>query len=89
MMLKLLEVKSINPKVQQSAIAKELRCSSSTLNRYRNDIKMLPPYRKSPSSNTHTRKQKFSNHTAHDLKMTSNDLKMSSREANDKFVSEK
>ena len=32
---------------------------------------MLSPYRISTSSKSHTRKQKISNHTEHDLKMTS------------------
>ena len=35
---------------------------------------MFSPYR-IPPSNAHTRKQKTSNHTEHDLKMTSIDLK--------------
>ena len=38
---KYLEIKSINPKLRQDQITKELGCSSSTLQRYRNDIKML------------------------------------------------
>ena len=48
---------------------------------------MLSPYRIPPTSNTLTGKQKTSNHTEHDLKMTSidqrmtsNDLKMTSGE---------
>ena len=41
---------------------------------------MLSPYKTPPSSNTHTRKQKFSNHTELDLKMTSKDIKMTSND---------
>ena len=48
---------------------------------------MLSPYRIPPSSNTHTTKQKTSNRTEYDrkvtlydLKMTPNDLKMTSNE---------
>ena len=38
-----MEFKSINPKLIQSEIAKELGFSSSTLKRYRNDIKLISP----------------------------------------------
>ena len=64
-----------NPKMKQSEKADQLGYSSSTLQRYRNDINMLSPYRIPPNSNK--RKQKIPNH-AHDLErpqMTSNDLK--------------
>ena len=44
---------------------------------------MLFPYRTPTSSKSHTRKQKFLNHTAHDLKMTSNDLKKTSKDVNE------
>ena len=40
-----MEIKSINPKTKQSEIAKELGCSSSTLQRYRRDINLISPYR--------------------------------------------
>ena len=77
-MAKFLEINSINPKLKQSEIAKELEISTSTIQRYRRKINMLSPYRVSQSSNT--RKQKTSNHTQHDLKATSNDLKMTSND---------
>ena len=41
---------------------------------------MLSPYRLPPSSNTLTRKQKTSNHSERDLKMTSNYPKMTSND---------
>ena len=78
-MAKFMEIKSSNPKLEQSEIAKELAISTSTLHRYRTEINMHSPYRKVQSSNTNTRKQKISNlteMTSNDLKMTSNDLKM-------------
>ena len=45
MMARFMEVKTLNPRVIQKEIAKELGCSSSNLQRYRNGIKMLSPYR--------------------------------------------
>ena len=75
-----MEIKSIKPKLKQSQIARELEISSATLQRYRRELNMFSPYRKPPSSNTHTRKQKTSNHTVHDLKMTSNYVKTTSNE---------
>ena len=40
-----MDIKYQNPKMKQSEIANELGMSSSTLQRYRNDITMLSPYR--------------------------------------------
>ena len=71
-----MEIKSINSKLKQSEIPGELKISSSTLQRYKREISMLSPYRIPPTSNTHKRKQR----TEHDLKVTSNDFKMSSNE---------
>ena len=70
-----MEIKSINPKFEQSEIARELKISSSPLQRYRREINVLSHCRKPPSSNTHTRKQNTSDYSERDLKMTSNDLK--------------
>ena len=78
-MAKFKEIKSINPKLKQSEIARELKISTSTLQRCRKEINMPSPYR-IPPGNTNTRKQKTSNHTEHDLKMTSLDLKMTSKD---------
>ena len=75
-MAKIMEIKSINPKIKQPEIAKELKISSSTKQRYRREINTLSPYRMPPSSNTnHTRKQKTPNTNLDDVKMTSNDPK--------------
>ena len=84
-MAKFVEIKSINPKLKQSEIAKELKISSSTI-QYRRGINMLKfginKYRIPPSSNTnHTRKQKTPNTNLDDVKMTSNYLKMTSMTA--------
>ena len=69
-----MEKKSVNQKLRQDQIAKFLGCSSSTLQRYRNDINMLSPYRVQPNI-TNTRSKKVSNtnldnnsHREHDLK---------------------
>ena len=70
-----MEIKSVNPKIKQNQLAKEVSCSSSTLQRYRIDINMLSPYRIPPNSNKG--KQIFSNreHDLERLQRTSNDLK--------------
>ena len=70
--------------MKQSEIANQLGYSTSTLQRYRNDIDMLSPYR-IHANNTNKQQKKTSNtnsnnnlHSEHDLKrpqMTSNDLK--------------
>ena len=83
LMAKYMQYEFQNPKLKQSEIADQLGYPSSTLRRYRNDIKMLSPYRIQPN-NTNKRmknlsKTKFDNnsHCEHDLKrpqMTSNDL---------------
>ena len=69
-MARFMEITSINPKMKQKEIAKKLGFSNSTLQRYRNDIKMQSPYQ----SNNPKRPPKTSN----DLKgpqMTSEDEK--------------
>ena len=84
-----METNSVNPKLRQDQIAKELGCSSSTLQRYRNDIYRPSPYRIQPNSNK--RKQKIS-YREYDLErpqMTSNDLKrpqLTSKKATDENV---
>ena len=84
-----MQMKYENPKLKQSEIAKQLGLPSSTIQKYRNDINMLSPYRIS-SNNTKKRTKKaklttFDNnsHRDSDLKrpqMTSNDLKTTSNE---------
>ena len=49
-----------NPRMRQSRIANQLGMSSSTIQRYRNDINMLSPYRINPN-NTNKRTKKVKN----------------------------
>ena len=86
LMVDFMRVKYENPKLKQSEIANQLGLSTSTLQRYRNDINMLSPYRNHPK-NTNKRIKTAKNttfdnnsHHEHDLKMTSNDLKTMSNE---------
>ena len=70
-----MHIKYQNPKMKQSEIANNLNMSSSTLQRYRNDINMLSPYRNS-SNNTKKRSKKVKIDDIGDLKrpqMTSNE----------------
>ena len=78
-MAKIMEIKSINPKLKHSQIAREQKISSSTLQRYRIEVNMPSPYR-IPPSNTHTGKHRTSNHSEYDLKMTSKHLKRTSND---------
>ena len=77
LMADFMKLKYENPRMRQSEIANQLGMSSSTLQRYRNDINMLSPYRISPD-NTKKRSKKAKIDNIGDLKrpqMTSNDLK--------------
>ena len=49
--------KAINPKLKQSETAKQLGCSNSTLQRYRQVINTVSPYRIPP--NSHKRERNF------------------------------
>ena len=77
LMADFMKVKYENPRMKQSEIANQLGMSSSTLQRYRNDINMLSPYRISANNvKKRTKKAKIDN--IGDLKrpqMTSNDSK--------------
>ena len=71
-----------NPKLKQSELANSLNMTSSTLQRYRNDINMLLPYRINPN-NTKKRSKKAKIDDNSDLKrpqLTSNDLKITSND---------
>ena len=70
-----------NPKLGQSQIANQRSYSTSTLQRYRNELNMLLPYRIIPN-NTNKRTKKTSNTTfdnnslpVSDVKKTTFDLK--------------
>ena len=74
-MAKFMEIKSMNPKSTQKELAKELRLSTSSLQRYRQDKNLPSPY--GVPSNSHKRKQRILNreHDLERLEMNSNDLK--------------
>ena len=59
-MAELLRLKYESPKLKQSQIANQLSYSTSTLQRFRNDMNMLSPYR-FQSKNTSKRTKKTSN----------------------------
>ena len=84
-----MEIKSINPKLTQSGIAEELKLASSTIQQYRREVKVLLSHRIPQSSNTLTRKQKTSNYTEHELKLTSNDLRSTSPQMNQLIIGKK
>ena len=45
-----MNIKYLNPKLKQSEISTQLNMSPSTIQRHRNDINMLPPYRINPNN---------------------------------------
>ena len=74
--------KYLNPKLKQSEIASQLNMSTSTIQRQKNDINMLSPYKINPNNvKKRPKKAKIDNNgdlkrpqmTSHDLKTTSND----------------
>ena len=74
LMANFMQIQFENPKLKQSEITHELCYSSSTLQRYRNDMNMLSPYRIHPSL-TNKRSKNVSNtsinnnsHREHDIK---------------------
>ena len=77
LMADFMRVKYENPKMKQCEIANQLGMSSSNVQRYRNDINMLSPYRINPN-NTKKRSKKAKIDDIADLKRprtTSNDVK--------------
>ena len=78
--------KNQNPKLKQSEIASQLDMSPSTIQRHRNDINMLSPYRINPN-NVKKRSKKAKIDDNGDLKraqITSSDLKTTSNDNNKK-----
>ena len=75
-----MHIKYQNPKMTQSEISSQLNMSPSTIQRYRNDINMISPYRINPN-NVKKQQKKSKIDKNGDLKrpqMTSNDLKTTS-----------
>ena len=81
-----MNIKNQNPKMTQSEISSQINMSSSTIQRYRNDINMLSPYRINPNNvNKRSKNAKIDDNG--DLKrpqLTSNDLKTTSNDNNKK-----
>ena len=89
LMSEFMRIKFEYPKMKESEIANQIRHSSSTIQRYRNHMNMLAPYRLQPkNTNKRTKKPLKTNfekntHREHDFKRpqkTSNDLKSTSNE---------
>ena len=83
-----MNIKYPNPKMTQSEISSKLNMSPSTIQRYRNDINMISPYRINPNNvKKQQKKTKIDNNgdlkrpqlTSNDLKTTSNDKKTKSK----------
>ena len=83
-----MNIKYQNPKMKQSEIANQLNMSTSTIQRQRNDINMLSPYRINPNNvKKRPKKAKIDENVNHkrgsvDLdrpQMTSNDKKTKSK----------
>ena len=83
-----MNIKYQNPKMTQSEISSQLNMSPSTIQRYRNDINMISPYRNNPKNVKKQQKKvkiddigdlKRPNLTSYDLKTTSNDKKSKSK----------
>ena len=79
-----MNIKYQNPKMTQSQISSQLSMSPSTIQRYRNDINMISPYRIGPNNvEKQQKKAKIGNNddlkrpqlTLKELKITSNDKK--------------
>ena len=75
-----MNIKYQNPKMTQSEISSQLNMSPSTIQRYRNDINLISPYRINPN-NVKKQQKKIKIDNNGDLKrpqLNSNDLKTTS-----------
>ena len=95
LMADFMRIKYENPRLKQSQIANQLGYSSSTLQRYRNDVNMISPYRINPNNtNKRTRKVKnthFDENTSPDNdhkrpKMTSIDFKNKKQKCSKRWI---
>ena len=82
LMADFMRLKYENPKLKQSEIAGRLGYSSSTLQRYRNDVNMLSPYRIHPN-NTNKRTKKAENINFDENSSPNNDHKRPQMTSND------
>ena len=83
-----MNIKYQNPKMKQSEIASQLKISTSSIQRQRNDINMLSPYRINPN-NVKKRSKKVKIDENNDLKRGSDDLKRPQMTSNDKETKSK
>ena len=83
-----MRVKYENPKLKQSEIANKLGLSSPTLQRYRNDINMLPPYRINPNINN-KRNKNVSNTIIDNTSSHENDVKRPQMTSNETVKNKK
>ena len=83
-----MNIKYQNPKLTQSEISSQSNMSPSTIQRYRNDINMLSPYRINPNNvKKRSKKAKINDNDdikrpqliSNDLRTTSNDKKTRSK----------
>ena len=74
LLAKFMQIKFENLKMTQSEIANQLSYSNSTLQRQRNGINMLSPYRNQPN-NTNKRSKKVSNTTLDNISYREYDIK--------------
>ena len=84
--------------MKQSEISNHLGYSTSTLQRYRNDINMLSPYRIQPNNTNKRTKKTSSTNSNNDIhrdpdpkrhQMTSNDFKRPQSTSNENVISSK
>ena len=83
-----MNIKYQNPKMKQSEIANQLNMSTSTIQRQRNDVNMLSPYRINPN-NVKKRPKKAKIDENNDIKRESDDLKRPQMISNDKKTKSK
>ena len=83
-----MNIKYQNPKMKQSEIANQLNMSTSTIQRQRNDVNMLSPYRINPN-NVKKRPKKAKIDENNDIKRGSDDLKRPQMTSNDKKTKSK
>ena len=83
-----MNIKYQNPKLKQSEIASQLNMSSSSIQRQRNDINMLSPYRINPNK-FKKRSKKVKIDENNNIKRGSDDLKRPQMTSNDKKTKSK
>ena len=83
-----MNVKYQNPKLKQSEIASQLKLSTSSIQRQRNEKNMYSPYRINPY-NVKKRQKKAKIDDSNDIKRGSDDLKIPQMTSNDKKTKSK